>query len=122
MKFLVLAILCHVALGYVDYSGDSVLRITANDLTQLKKLQHLEEKYDLWHEAREVGGHADVHVTQSQKEHMTMWLKEGGFQWREMIPDVGELISAERQARSAPHDPRNLDFYRTLTEIGRAHV
>jgi murein tripeptide amidase MpaA len=115
----VFAVVCHIATAaYVDYKGDTVLRVNVNSEDQLKKITTLDQQYDIWHEARHVGDHADVHVPKAKVKEFHAWLQSGDYDFRVMVADVGRLIHDQREEIARrPRDPKALDRYRTLSEV-----
>ncbi|KAJ8393412.1 hypothetical protein AAFF_G00061340 [Aldrovandia affinis] len=129
MKILViLGCLLGSALSHKLFTGDQVLRITANSEEQLALLQQRYEQaqylqLDLWREPTRGSRVVDLRVPLPALRLVKAFLEASGIQYEVMIDDVQALVEEEKAEMDRSHqrerDTGSFDYasYHTLEEI-----
>ncbi|KAG7454341.1 hypothetical protein MATL_G00258720 [Megalops atlanticus] len=126
--FVIFCALLGSALSHKLFTGDQVLRITADSEEQLALLQQTYERekhleLDLWREPLRGSPVVDVRVPFSSLQTVKAFLEHHGFQYEVMIHDVQALLDEEKAAmdrsRKRERDTGSFDYtsYHTLEEI-----
>ncbi|XP_043821165.1 carboxypeptidase A1-like [Dromiciops gliroides] len=110
-----------------DFTGHQVLRISAVDEAQVKKVRELEElehlQLDFWRGPSQPSNPIDVRVPFPSVQAVKMFLESNDIKYSVMIKDVQLLLNAEKEqmfafrSRAASTDTFNYAIYHNLDEI-----
>uniref|UniRef100_A0A8D2DUN0 Carboxypeptidase A1 n=1 Tax=Sciurus vulgaris TaxID=55149 RepID=A0A8D2DUN0_SCIVU len=124
---LVLSVLLGTVLGYEDFVGHQVLRISAADEAQVQKVKELEDlehlQLDFWRGPTWPGSPIDVRVPFHSIQAVKIFLESHDISYEIMIKDLQSLLDKEQEQMFAfrtqvqSTDTFNYATYHTLEEI-----
>ncbi|XP_036616915.1 carboxypeptidase A1-like [Trichosurus vulpecula] len=126
---LVLSAVFLAVFGKEDFSGHQVLRISAADEAQVKKVRELEDlkhlQLDFWRGPSRPSMPIDIRVPFPSVQAVKVFLESNGIKYSIMIEDVQTLLDEEQEqmlafrSRASSTDTFNYATYHTLEEINQ---